>query len=279
MAGGQKEARRLTPAPRPADWWRHAHDPSAIARRVAALAMRHGLRRKTLVRLGQDRVEVLHSPASAAGRPRVYLSAGVHGDEPAAVEGLLRWLEGKPRLGRFDVTIVPCINPGGLRLNTRTDPQGRDLNRAFNRRPAPVIAALKRLMAARGPFALGLFLHEDYDGCGVYLYEIARPGARWGPALLAAAAPFCPPDPRRDIDGRPARDGVVQVDIDSPRLKAMFRRIGMAEAPYLYFAGTPRACTIETPSEFDLAVRAEAHRAALTAALDLLAEEAQKSPT
>lgn len=261
----------LVPSPRPADWWRLAHDPAAIAKRAAALARKHGLKKVRLGFAGDDPVDLYESPARPGVRPRVYLSAAIHGDEPAGAEGLLRWWEeASPALFRkFDFTIVPCLNPGGLRLNTRTDPQGRDLNRSWNRKGFPVLDALQARLRKGKPYALSLLLHEDYDGCGMYVYELAPRGEPgWGHALLRAARPHCPADPRKEIEGRAADGGVIAPRVISKAFRAFFRKVGMAEAPWLFLKGRAlRSYTVETPSEFDLTVRAEAHRAVVAAAL------------
>jgi len=271
----------LTAPLRPIDWWRHAHHPGAISRRAAAAARRFGLRRRTLCEIGGDRIDVLESPKNQAkARPHVYLSAGIHGDEPGGIEGLLRWLEEGPgALNRFDFTIIPCLNPGGLRLNIRTDVEGRDLNRSFlhkGSKASPSIAALKHYLPMRTagtPFDLALLLHEDYDACGLYLYELKGKNLSWGRQLLDAAHAAIPSDPRPRIEGRVARDGVMIRDVHDPALQAFLRKNGMAEAPYLVLEGQARrALTIESPSEFDLDRRAEAHRLIIARALDLLAE-------
>ena len=266
---------------RPVDWWRHAHHPGAISRRAGAAARRFGLRRRTLCEVEGDRVDVLESVcAKTEMRPRVYLSAGIHGDEPGGIEGLLRWLEEGPgALNRFDFTIIPCLNPGGLRLNIRTDVAGRDLNRSFNHtgaKASPAIAALREYLPARtagAPFALSLLLHEDYDACGLYLYELSDRKPYWGRQLLDAAHAAIPSDPRPRIEGRVARDGVMVRDVRDPALQAFLRENGMAEAPHLILENhARRAYTVETPSEFDLDRRAEAHRLIIGKALELLAE-------
>ena len=265
---------------RPVDWWRHAHHPGAISRRAAAAARRFGLRRRTLCEVDGDRIDVLESVcAKTEMRPRVYLSAGIHGDEPGGIEGLLRWLEEGPgALNRFDFTIIPCLNPGGLRLNIRTDVEGRDLNRSFNRtgaKASPSIAALKKYLPVRtagAPFDLALLLHEDYDACGLYLYELNDWKPHWGRRLLDAARAALPSDPRLRIEGRVARDGVMVRDVHDPALQAFLRENGMAEAPYIVLQGLARrAFTVESPSEFDLDRRAEAHRLIIGKALELLA--------
>lgn len=69
------------------------------------------------------------------GAPRrVLLSAGIHGDELAGVEALCEWLETRAYvkfLERWDITMLPCINPWGYEYGTRENSSGQDLNREF----------------------------------------------------------------------------------------------------------------------------------------------------
>jgi hypothetical protein len=102
-------------------------------------------------------------------------------------------------------------------------------------------------------------LHEDYDGQGVYLYEIQRVKPNWGEALLTAARPHVPTDPRARIDGRKFVQGVHRRRMD----RRVFARIGYPEAVWLHFGHAARTFTIETPSEFALERRVAAHVAAI----------------
>ena len=187
----------------------------------------------------------------------MYLSAGIHGDEPAGSEGLIAWAEAHGKhLRELPLLILPCLNPWGLTQNTRSNEQGNDLNRSFHRR-LPVIAAVKRLVGRRR-FAAAVHLHEDFDGEGLYLYELAR-GAGWGEALLDAARATLLIDPRRRIDRWQAKHGLIRRRI----ARATFERLGLPEALWLFYEHTDRAFTIETPSEIDLERRVAAQVAVL----------------
>ena len=71
-----------------------------------------------------------------AGRPRrlrVLLTGGVHGDEPAGVEAVLRFFEedAEPWLAQVEFTALPCVNPVGYVRGTRGNGAGADINRSF----------------------------------------------------------------------------------------------------------------------------------------------------
>jgi hypothetical protein len=189
----------------------------------------------------------------------IYISAGIHGDEPAGTEALITWAEKNIRLlRRRPFLLVPCINPWGLVNNVRLDSHRRDLNRCFQDDSVAEIAALKRAMGRRR-FSLGLTLHEDYDGMGIYIYEIQGAVPYWGEALLETARPYVPPDPRPIIEGREAVGGLVRRELDM----SFFKDVGLPEAVYLHLQGCPRVFTIETPSEYGLDRRIRAHVAVI----------------
>ena len=190
----------------------------------------------------------------------IYISAGIHGDEPAATEALITWAEANTRLLRHrPFFLVPCINPWGLTNNSRMDSKGRDLNRVFQNDTIAEIAALKRSIGHRR-FSLGLTLHEDYDGLGIYIYEIQGLQPYWGEALLEAARPHIPADTRPLIESRESVGGLVRRTLDM----SLFKQIGLPEAVYLHMRGCPRVFTIETPSEYSLDRRISAHIAVIS---------------
>ncbi|MDD4933547.1 MAG: M14 family metallocarboxypeptidase, partial [Methylacidiphilaceae bacterium] len=179
----------------------------------------------------------------------------------------LSFLEQKPDwIDEFTFTAIPLLNPWGLRNNSRLNEQGLDLNRSFQRGDLPLIRTLHDLYARRSPFDLALLLHEDYDACGVYLYETAPSGeVGLGEEILARVSPWCPVDPRDRIEGRRHRNGILT----RPLRKKWFEKVGLPEAAYLHFEGCHRVFTIETPSEFDVGLRVKAHMEAIEAALCL----------
>lgn len=232
-----------------------SHDHPWLVRRWKELARREGWDMRVFAHADGHEVHVVETPPRPG--PRLYLSAGIHGDEPAATEALVAWCQRRaPWLRRGQALIFPCLNPWGLLNNNRHDAAGRDLNRGYRRGDVPVIEAQKRLVQGR-TFDAAVMLHEDFDAHGVYLYEI--PGARpyWGERLLAAAARHLPLEPRASVEGRRCRRGLVRTRITPETLP------DHPEAFFLHFGLTRRSLTFETPSEFSLSARVRAHGAML----------------
>jgi hypothetical protein len=240
-----------------------AHDYPWLVKRWRALAKREGWRMREFAEADGFPVYVVASPRRPG--PRLYLSAGIHGDEPAATEALISWCERRARaLRRCEVLVFPCLNPWGLQHNNRHDASGRDLNRGYHRHDVAVIEAQKKILQDRF-FDAAVMLHEDFDAHGVYLYEI--PGARpfWGEKLLAAAAKHVPREPRPSVEGRRCRRGLIRTRVTADTLPEH------PEAFFLRFGHTLRSLTFETPSEFSMTARVRAHGAVLDEVLRLAA--------
>ena len=210
-----------------------------------------------------------YTRAGVAATKKIYLSAGIHGDEPAgplAVLELLRRNDWPPTL---DIWLCPCLNAGGLAGNTRENPARIDLNRDFKHLRAPEIRAHTAWLQVQPNFDVAFCLHEDWEAQGFYLYEL-NPDA--GPSLaetiIENVTPICPIDHSPLIDGREARAGIIRPDID------LLLRPEWPEAFYLITHKTRRSYTLESASDFPLATRVASHVAALDAAFSILSQRA-----
>jgi hypothetical protein len=240
-----------------------AHDYRDLIRRWRLVARQAGLRLTTFAQAGNFKLYYLKSPALPIDSG-VYISAGIHGDEPATTEGLVTWAErNAAKLAKLPLLIFPCLNPWGLRLNIRLDQSGVDLNRAFNRDDVSAITALRSVMKGQR-FTVALHLHEDYEAQGIYLYEIEGEEPYLGSTLLNAARQIIPIDHRIKIDTGRARSGVIRRRLDPQHF---IRLGGLPEAAYLCQNHTTHAITFETPSEYGLERRADAHVAVIEAVI------------
>ena len=245
-----------------------AHDYRYLVERWRAVARTAKVPLRRLAKTDGFDQYYLQTPALGASGG-IYFSAGIHGDEPGSTEALVTWAESLGRkLRDLPLLVFPCLNPWGLLQNVRANLQGADLNRSFHRTDLPVVEAMKRVVKGR-QFDAAMMLHEDYDGQGVYLYEIQRVQPYWGEALLAAARAHLPTDPRIWIDGRKAKNGIHRRRIDRRR----FAKIGYPEAIWLHFEHSKRSFTVEAPSEFALEKRVAALVAVIEEAVRLTLAE------
>ena len=190
---------------------------------------------------------------------RILLTAGLHGDEPAGPEAVLRFAEGlSARLAqRCQFLILPCLNPHGYVHNTRENESGLDCNREFGGDAVPLVAQVKALLSGRR-FDCALDFHEDWEASGFYCYEAKRDEQWLGPAIVEQVRAVMPIDGEAGENDKVIAEGVFLVDPE-------WGEAGLA--PYLYAHHTEHALISETPSEWPLAVRAEAHLRTLGVAL------------
>jgi murein peptide amidase A len=245
------------------DFQRHrVHDYRFLIKRWRSLARKAGLKASVYCTAEDFELLCITSPA-LRDSPGIYLSAGIHGDEAGATEGLYQWAElYQSVLRELPVMIFPCLNPWGLAHNLRTDSENRDLNRCYHLDTLPRISAQKELLQNR-KFKLAICLHEDYDAQGAYLYEIRKRLTTFGRELLAAAGFYVPIDARVTIEGRRADQGWIARRLNFKKFPVL------AEALYLGANHSERTITTETPSEYNLCARVHANVAMIQRAIEL----------
>jgi protein MpaA len=247
-----------------------AHDYRHLVQRWRKVARIGRLEMKPFAEVDGLPLYVLRSPALTTN-DGIYISAGIHGDEPGGTEGLIAWAESSAEnLRNCPLLLFPCLNAWGLVQNHRTDRRGRDPNRAWDRARLPLISAVRREIKGMR-FALAMMLHEDYDAQGLYLYEPHAIAPHWGEDLLRSAAHVIKIDPRQKIDRRRATiPGVIRWRLRSD----LYARIGgLPEAVYLHVHHARRTFTVETPSEFALDVRVRAQMSVIQKCVELACEE------
>jgi len=204
----------------------------------------------------------LRRPGKMGGK-NIYISAGIHGDEPAgplAAMDLLR----QERWSDASVWLCPCLNPAGFLRGTRENAGGIDLNRDYRDTISAEIRAHKEWLARQPSFDFALCLHEDWESHGFYLYERNRRGreSALAPRIVEAVAKVCPVDESPEIEGWKAERGVIAIDDD------LESRPLWPESLFLTATKTAQSCTLEAPSDYALSVRVAALVAAVHAAVE-----------
>jgi hypothetical protein len=190
----------------------------------------------------------------AARTRRIYISTGIHGDEPAGPLAVLQVLRDNRWPDTVEIALCPCLNPTGFLHNTRENAQGMDLNREYLHLRAPETRAHIRWLERQPAFDVALCLHEDWEAHGFYLYEL-NPDHRPSHAeeIIREVSKVCPIDPSPEIEGRPAQNGIVRPSADP------LSRPEWPEAFWLLSHNKTRhSYTIEAPSDFPLATRVTA---------------------
>lgn len=238
------------------------------------------------VRCEQDIYPLFYVTIAAKGvvNPKdVLISAGVHGEEPAGVYALLKFLreEVSDFLGDYRFLVFPCINPFGFEHGHRFNPYGIDINRHFKpdtncHEAAKVIQVLSKLERR---FAFSVDLHEtdpDWASEGFtaadnphtfYMWETAfDKSIRIGDKVVEEVgriAPLCDwPKIYKDTN----HGGIIWYpeDCSNPVYALGTTLDGFLGANY-----TPQSFTLETPCGWDMEKRVTTHLVALRKILEL----------
>lgn len=226
----------------------------------------HGWQVESFHHAGEFNHLALRRPPLAAAvsecPPCIYISAGIHGDEPAAPMAALRLLQANLWPRNAEIILHPCLNPTGFSLNRRDNGQGIDLNRDYLDLQSAEIRAHVAWLAKQRRFDLCLCLHEDWEAHGFYVYELnpdSQPSL--AEAIVARVAKVCPLDLSEIIEGREARGGIIRPNLD-PHSRPQW-----PEAFWLLTHKTRLSYTLEAPSDFPLTVRISALVEGVQAAL------------
>jgi len=231
-------------------------------RRAAAA---RGFEEELLVETAEGPLCAYTSDDNQSKRP-IYLSSGIHGDEPAGPLALLQLMKEGFFTPVSSWAICPALNPTGLAAGTRDTAEGMDLNRDYHLRKTPEVKAHAAWLERQQPPELFLSLHEDYESTGFYFYEINQCDDRpeRAKAILKAVGAWLPPEPERVIDDHEVREPGWIFHAAEPDLPH-----GWPEA---IFVAKQKKCilsyTFETPSQMALEDRVAAHCAAVKTAVE-----------
>lgn len=193
---------------------------------------------------------------------RLYISAGIHGDEPAGPLAVTELLRADPWPDHMEIWLCSCLNPTGFPLSTRTSAAGVDLNRDYKHLRTPEVRAHVAWLEKQPSFDLCLCLHEDWEAQGFYVYEVNPENLpSHAERMIEAVRKVCPIDHSTLIDGRAAQDGIIRPNIE-PALRPEW-----PEAFYLIQNKTRLSYTLEAPSDFPLSARVAALVAAVKVTL------------
>jgi len=237
-------------------------DPSVFSPRFSAAALAAGFMEEQFGTVEGDGLFGYTKPAP--GRPAVYLSSGVHGDEPAPPWALLRLLQEGFFDARCSWFLCPLVNPAGFRRATRENTAGLDINRDYKSLQTPEARAHVAWLRHQPQFNVVFCIHEDWEAKGFYLYELNPEGRpSLAPAMLAAARAHCPIEAASVIDGRESAEPGIIRPISDPLLRETW-----PEAIYLREHHGSLHYTIESPSVLPLEQRVATLGAAIKAAIN-----------
>jgi protein MpaA len=214
----------------------------------------------------------LHRAGPDSSSPRLYLSAGIHGDEVAGPIAVLKMLRLPNFFYDFDTTIFPILNPDGIARGLRGNADGIDLNRDYKDTKSHEIRSHKEAIDTVPPFDAAMYLHEDFEGTGAYVYELndSSLSPTLGFDIIQAISRHVPIDLRPEIEDVIATGGVLSRRDIVLRHGPIENRPEWPEAIYLGVRHTKVSYTTETPMLQPLEHRVAAQIAAVSTLMNAL---------
>lgn len=237
-------------------------DIHKILAEIYAEADTRGWKLENILQAGSLNISALKRGVPHA-KHTLYISTGIHGDEPAGPLSVLQLMKEDRWPDGTDMIVCPCLNPTGFEKNTRESSMGLDLNRQYLNPEAPEVKAHIDWLKHQPQFDISMCLHEDWESKGFYVYELNpenRPS--FCESIIKNVSAVCPVDMSPMIEGREAQGGIIRPSLD-PKTRPLW-----PEAFYLIQHKTRQSYTTEAPSDFPLPTRVAAEVAAVRTVLD-----------
>ncbi|MDB6026927.1 MAG: hypothetical protein JWM68_3150 [Verrucomicrobiales bacterium] len=236
----------------------------SVLEEVKVAAATHGWHRDSLV-ISSGAELVAYRKRNDSAKKRVYLSTGIHGDEPAGPLAILKLLQENYWPAHIDVWLCPCLNLTGFPLNKRETALGIDLNRDYRHFLSDETRAHVAWLKDQPNFDIAVCLHEDWEANGFYLYEL-NPDNRPSLAenIVRAVAQVCPIEGGDTVDGWPTKNGIIRPQVNPEE------RPQWPESIFLLTAKTRQAYTLESPSDFPIEIRVAAQVTAVRTVLNAI---------
>ncbi|MGZ4964039.1 MAG: M14 family metallopeptidase [Limisphaerales bacterium] len=219
-------------------------------------------------RLPQRTTAMAYRRTSRFPHKRIYLSTGIHGDEPAGPLAIAQLMESGIFPDHAEVWVCPCLNQTAFYRNSRANDRGVDLDTDYRKLETEEVRTHVSWLKRKPNFDLTLCLHEDHTTKGFYIWEsnpddIASPAKK----IISRVAGVCPIDRSDVIHDMPADNGVVRAN-GNP-----YANFEWNEAVFLATHKTKLSYTLKAPSQLPLVVRAAALAGAVQAVLDWIKEQ------
>lgn len=245
------------------------------------------------VRYAQGSYELLALSAPRRGpddtRPRLLVSGGVHGNEPAGTLAAVRFATdlGLRAIPCVRWSVIVCVNPSGYELVQRANYDNIDVNRSFKGgsycQEALLIQAWLEAQKT-DPFRAAIDLHECFPSndwlpafqpadfpLGYFLWEMCESKKRRvGPAIIKAVSAVVPICTWPKMIGDLAVDGVISYPEHAA--SAEYAN-GTSFDAYLFSRHCDHTFTFESPGIFPLETRVRAHLTALEATILALTDK------
>ncbi len=190
---------------------------------------------------------------------RLLICAGIHGNEPAAVETALQFIE---KLGSdenpypsMNIDILPVINPWGWSRDIRFNSEGLDINRDFVAFASQEAILIEAYLNGKD-YDLIIDSHEDPDASGFYLYQYGNQDQGNSRNVIESVRNLDFPI-EQDVNMVILKtdDGLIDAPLWGLWYMKLTRKLSMAN--FMRLHNSKCVYTVETPTDTPLEKRAE----------------------
>jgi len=195
---------------------------------------------------------------------RLLICAGIHGNEPAAVETALQFIEklssDENPYTSMSIDILPVVNPWGWSRDVRFNREGLDLNRDFVNFASQEATIIEAYLEDK-KYDLIIDCHEDPGASGFYLYQYGNRDQTNSRSVIESVRDFDFPI-EQDVNMVILKtdDGLIDAPLWGLWYMKLTRQLSMANfmrlynSKYVYTVETPTAAPLEKRVEIQLHV-------------------------
>jgi murein peptide amidase A len=195
---------------------------------------------------------------------RLLICAGIHGNEPAAVETAMQFIEklssDENPYASMSIDILPVVNPWGWSRDVRFNREGLDLNRDFVNFASQEATIIEAYLEDK-KYDLIIDCHEDPDASGFYLYQYGNRDQGNSRNVIESVRDFDFPI-EQDVNMVILKtdDGLIDAPLWGLWYMKLTRQLSMANfmrlynSKYVYTVETPTAALLEKRVEIQLHV-------------------------
>lgn len=192
---------------------------------------------------------------------RVFMCGGIHGNEPAGVEILVRTIESMAtnilRYESIYFDIIPLINPWGWSHDVRFNRDGIDVNRDFASFKSQEAKIVREFLKGKR-YDLIIDHHEDPNASGFYIYQYGNPDTLLSRRVIEVVRGLGYPI-EQDVKMVILRtkDGLINAPLWGLWYMKLTKQLSMAN--YCRLNNSRKVYTVETPTSLALEDRVAIH--------------------
>ena len=191
--------------------------------------------------------------------PSLLISAGFHGEEPAGIWAILKFLlfVDEEEINHVNLSFLPIVNPTGIRDISRNNYLNENPNSNFchntdvTEKPSEegciLLRHLEKLKILANDGFVSLHEDEDFDKFYLYTFENSDTPGDFSNMLRAAETQFFISVPDGYVENDKVMNGIIYKSCDGSFEDLMFHQ------------GIPCTACTETPGKLDINLRIEAN--------------------